>query len=42
VPLRLLGKVGGDAIVLAGEPPLSLARLRAVHEDWLPRFMAHG
>ncbi len=42
VPLRLLGKVGGDAIALAGEPPLSLAALSAVHEDWLPRFMAHG
>ena len=40
VPLRLLGKVGGDAIALDGEPPLALAALRAVHEDWLPRFMA--
>jgi phosphoribosylformylglycinamidine synthase len=40
VPLRLLGKVGGDAIALDGEPPLVLAALRAVHEDWLPRFMA--
>ncbi len=42
VPLRLLGKVGGDAIKLDGEPPLPLAALRAAHEDWLPRFMAHG
>ena len=40
VPLRLLGKVGGDAIALDGEPPLALAALWAVHEDWLPRFMA--
>ena len=40
VPLRLLGKVGGDAIALDGEPPLALAALGAVHEDWLPRFMA--
>ncbi len=24
VPLRLLGKVGGDAIALDGEPPLAL------------------
>ena len=40
VPLRLLGKVGGEAIVLGGEPPLPLAALRAAHEDWLPRFMA--
>jgi phosphoribosylformylglycinamidine synthase len=42
VPLRLLGKVGGNAIKLEGEPPLSLAALRAAHEAWLPRFMAHG
>jgi phosphoribosylformylglycinamidine synthase len=42
VPLRLLGKVGGDAIALDGEPPLSLAALKAVHEGWLPHFMAHG
>lgn len=42
VPLRLLGKVGGDAIRLDGEPPLPLAALKAAHEDWLPRFMAHG
>jgi phosphoribosylformylglycinamidine synthase len=40
VPLRLLGKVGGDTIALDGEPPLALAALGAVHEDWLPRFMA--
>jgi phosphoribosylformylglycinamidine synthase II len=42
VPLRLLGRVGGDAIVLDGEPPLSLATLKAAHEGWLPHFMAHG
>ena len=42
VPLRLLGKVGGEAIVLGGEPPLPLAALRAAHEEWLPRFMANG
>ena len=28
VPLRLLGKVGGDAITLDGEAPLPLASLR--------------
>ena len=42
VPVRLLGKVGGDAIKLQGEAPLPLARLKAAHADWLPRFMAHG
>ena len=35
-------KVGGDAIKLHGEQPLSLATLKQAHEDWLPRFMAHG
>jgi phosphoribosylformylglycinamidine synthase len=42
VPLRLIGTVGGDAIGLDGEPALPLAALRAAHEGWLPRFMAHG
>jgi phosphoribosylformylglycinamidine synthase len=42
VPLRLLGKVGGDAIQLDGEPPLPLAALKQAHEGWLPRFMALG
>ena len=42
VPLRVLGRVGGDAIVLDSEPPLSLALLRTAHEGWLPHFMAHG
>jgi phosphoribosylformylglycinamidine synthase len=41
-PLRMLGTVGGDVIALNGEPPLPLGSLRAAHEDWLPRFMAHG
>jgi phosphoribosylformylglycinamidine synthase II len=42
VPLRLLGRVGGDAIHLQDEAPLPLAALKAAHEEWLPRFMAHG
>ncbi|MCJ7788102.1 MAG: AIR synthase-related protein, partial [Methyloceanibacter sp.] len=42
VPIRLLGRVGGEAIALQGEAPLPLGTLRTVHEDWLPRFMAHG
>jgi phosphoribosylformylglycinamidine synthase II len=42
VPLRLLGRVGGDAIKLEGETRLPLAALVIAHEDWLPRFMAHG
>jgi len=42
VPVRVLGTVGGDVIALPGERPLPIATLRAAHEDWLPRFMAHG
>jgi phosphoribosylformylglycinamidine synthase subunit PurL len=42
VPVRVLGQVGGKDIQLPGETPLRLSALRAAHEDWLPRFMAHG
>jgi len=42
VPVRVLGSAGGEAISLPGETPLPLAALKAAHEDWLPRFMAHG
>jgi len=42
VPVRVLGTVGGDMIALQGETPLPLSALKAAHEDWLPRFMAHG
>jgi phosphoribosylformylglycinamidine synthase len=42
VPVRVLGKVGGDAIAISGERPLPLDTLRAAHEEWLPRFMAGG
>jgi len=42
VPLRLLGRVGGDAIKLQDEAALPLAALGVAHADWLPRFMAHG
>lgn len=42
VPIRVLGRVGGDKIALPGETPLTLTALREAHEDWLPRFMASG
>jgi len=42
VPVRLLGRTGGDAIVVAGEAPLPLTALKAAHEGWLPRFMAQA
>jgi phosphoribosylformylglycinamidine synthase len=39
LPARIVGRVGGTALTLPGEQPLSLADLRSVHETWLPRFM---
>jgi phosphoribosylformylglycinamidine synthase subunit PurL len=42
VPMRVIGTVGSDKIVLPGETPLPLTALRAAHEDWMPRFMANG
>jgi phosphoribosylformylglycinamidine synthase subunit PurL len=40
VPAKFIGIVGGNALILPGEAPISLAELRAAHEGWLPGFMA--
>jgi phosphoribosylformylglycinamidine synthase len=39
LPARIVGRTGGDAILLKGEPALSLADLRRIHERWLPQYM---
>ena len=39
LPARVIGRVGGEALVLKEEAILPLAELRAAHEDWLPRYM---
>ncbi len=39
LPARIVGRVGGDALMHKGETALPLAELRAVHEGWLPRLM---
>ncbi len=39
LPARIIGRVGGDAVVLKGEAALPLALLRKTHEGWLPAFM---
>jgi phosphoribosylformylglycinamidine synthase subunit PurL len=39
LPGRVIGRVGGDALVMRGETAVPLATLRAVHEGWLPRYM---
>ncbi len=36
---RIIGRTGGDALTIIGEPPLPLTKLRAAHEAWLPTFM---
>ena len=41
LPARIVGRVGGDALVLKGEAPLPLAELRTAHESWLPNYMSH-
>jgi len=40
VPAREIGTTGGDALAVAGERPVSIARLRERFEGWLPAFMA--
>jgi phosphoribosylformylglycinamidine synthase subunit PurL len=38
LPLRAIGKAGGDEISLPGEAPITLARLREGHESWFPAY----
>src|SRR5690606_14604789 len=40
LPARIIGRTGGDALVIKGEAPLPLAELAEIHEGWLPRYMA--
>lgn len=40
LPARIVGRVGGEALVLKDEPALPLHQLRKSHESWLPGFMA--
>jgi phosphoribosylformylglycinamidine synthase len=42
VPVRMLGTTGGDALTLAGERPILVAKLRESFEAWLPAYMAAG
>jgi phosphoribosylformylglycinamidine synthase subunit PurL len=42
IPIRAIGKAGGEAISLAGEAPVALASLRDGHEGWFPRFFGEG
>jgi hypothetical protein len=40
LPARIIGRTGGDALVLKGEEPLRLKELAEIHESWLPTYMA--
>jgi phosphoribosylformylglycinamidine synthase len=39
LPARIVGRTGGDAIALKGEPAIALAELRQINERWLPEYM---
>jgi phosphoribosylformylglycinamidine synthase subunit PurL len=39
VSTTFVGVVGFEALTLPGEAPISLAELRAAHENWLPAYM---
>ncbi|MHC8509002.1 MAG: phosphoribosylformylglycinamidine synthase subunit PurL [Rhodospirillales bacterium] len=40
VEAAVIGKTGGDAITVEGHGAVSLKDLRALHENWLPDYMA--
>ena len=39
VPAREIGNTGGDALTIAGERPILVAKLREAFEGWLPAYM---
>jgi phosphoribosylformylglycinamidine synthase subunit PurL len=39
VPATIIGTVGGDALTLGTEAPISVAELSTAHESWFPAFM---
>jgi phosphoribosylformylglycinamidine synthase subunit PurL len=42
LPLRVIGKAGGDAISLPGEAPIALSQLRRAHESWFPVYFGES
>ncbi|MGL4439541.1 MAG: phosphoribosylformylglycinamidine synthase subunit PurL [Bosea sp. (in: a-proteobacteria)] len=40
VPATIIGSVGGDALTLGTEVPISVKELSIAHESWFPAFMA--
>ncbi|MGY4311609.1 phosphoribosylformylglycinamidine (FGAM) synthase-like enzyme [Bradyrhizobium sp. JR3.5] len=41
VPCARIGTTGGEAIAVAGEPPVTIESLSHAFEHWLPNYM-HG
>ena len=39
LPARVVGRTGGTALTLKGEPALELSALRDAHEGWMPGYM---
>jgi phosphoribosylformylglycinamidine synthase len=39
IPVRAIGRTGGDSLTVGGGCTISLTELRAAHEGWLPDFM---
>jgi phosphoribosylformylglycinamidine synthase len=39
LPARVVGRVGGESLVVKGEPAMPLAEVRDAHERWLPDYM---
>ncbi len=42
LPVRIVGRSGGQGLRLPGEAELPLTNLRAAHEAWLPAYMGGG
>jgi len=40
VPAAAIGRSGGAALTVRGQPPISLNEIRDAYEGWLPRYMA--
>jgi phosphoribosylformylglycinamidine synthase len=42
LPLRVIGKAGGETINLPGEAPIALEQLRGAHESWFPAYFGEN
>ena len=42
IPVQILGRTGGEELTLAGAGTISVAKLKAASEGWLPTYMGDG